>query len=85
MSNVFRLEHVTKTFSRAGKTFHALDDVSLDIPANSIYGIVGTSGAGKSTLLRLLNRLETPTRGEILFHDTPLSALRGAALRCATT
>ncbi|MDR5836076.1 methionine ABC transporter ATP-binding protein [Caballeronia sp. LZ034LL] len=81
MSHVFRLEHVSKTFSRSGQTFHALDDVTLDIPAGSFYGIVGTSGAGKSTLLRLLNRLDTPSAGEIHFHDTPLSTLQGAALR----
>jgi D-methionine transport system ATP-binding protein len=81
MSNVFTLEHVSKTFSRAGESIHALDDVSLDIPAGSFYGIVGTSGAGKSTLLRLLNLLDKPTAGSIRFHDTALADLQGPALR----
>ncbi|MFM0520341.1 MULTISPECIES: methionine ABC transporter ATP-binding protein [Caballeronia] len=81
MSNVFTLEHVSKTFSRAGESIHALDDVSLDIPAGSFYGIVGTSGAGKSTLLRLLNLHDKPTAGSIRFHDTALADLQGPALR----
>ncbi|MDQ8031913.1 methionine ABC transporter ATP-binding protein [Bordetella genomosp. 1] len=81
MSAVFRLEHVSKTYSRGGDTIHALKDVSLTIPAGSFFGIVGTSGAGKSTLLRLLNLLESPTQGTIHFRDTPLAGLKGAAQR----
>jgi D-methionine transport system ATP-binding protein len=81
MSNVFRLEHVTKTFSRSGEAIYALNDVSLDIPAGSFYGIVGTSGAGKSTLLRLLNLLEAPSSGSIWFNDTSLHALKDSARR----
>ncbi|OZI35985.1 methionine ABC transporter ATP-binding protein [Bordetella genomosp. 1] len=81
MSAVFRLEHVSKTYSRGGDTIHALKDVSLTIPARSFFGIVGTSGAGKSTLLRLLNLLESPTQGTIHFRDTPLAGLKGAAQR----
>jgi len=72
MSSEFRLEHVSKTFSRGGDVVHALDSVSLTIPARSFFGIVGTSGAGKSTLLRLLNFLERPTSGTIWFRDRPL-------------
>lgn len=81
MKNVFRLENVSKTFSRAGHEFQALSDLSLEIPSGSFFGIVGTSGAGKSTLLRLLNLLEKPTTGSIWFRGQPLHALKGAALR----
>ena len=72
MGNVFRLDKVSKQFTRAGTTVHALKEVSLDIPAQSFFGIVGTSGAGKSTLLRLLNLLERPSSGAVYFHDQPL-------------
>lgn len=81
MSNVFRLDDVSKSFARQGETFHALDGLSLSIPSGSFFGIVGTSGAGKSTLLRLLNLLEQPTSGTIWFGDQRLNDLKGAALR----
>ncbi|MCX8997490.1 methionine ABC transporter ATP-binding protein [Rhizobiaceae bacterium BDR2-2] len=81
MSSEFRLEHVSKTFSRSGEVLHALDDVSLTIPSGSFFGIVGTSGAGKSTLLRLLNLLERPTSGTIRFRDRPLHDFKGPEVR----
>jgi len=36
---------------------HALKDVSMGIPANSVTAIIGPSGCGKSTLLRTINRI----------------------------
>ena len=42
-----------------------LDNVSVNIEAGEVVGIIGPSGTGKSTLLRCINRLETPTSGEI--------------------
>ena len=41
-----------------------IDNISLEIPDSSIYGIVGKSGVGKSTLLRCINRLEDFQSGE---------------------
>lgn len=46
-------------------TFHALDDVTFDVPEGEALGIVGRNGAGKSTLLKLLTRVTSPTRGRI--------------------
>jgi phosphate transport system ATP-binding protein len=36
---------------------HAIDDVSLDIPEESVTALIGPSGCGKSTFLRCLNRM----------------------------
>ncbi|MDR0423720.1 MAG: ATP-binding cassette domain-containing protein [Rickettsiales bacterium] len=47
----------------------AVNDISLEIPSNTIYGIIGKSGAGKSTLVRLISLLEKPDSGEIYFND----------------
>ncbi|WP_207226454.1 methionine ABC transporter ATP-binding protein [Corticibacter populi] len=78
---MFRLDNVSKTFERAGERVQALSEVSLDIPAGSFFGIVGTSGAGKSTLLRLLNLLEKPSAGTVWFRDQPIHDLKGTPLR----
>ena len=59
---LLRVEHVSKHYS--GHT--ALDDVSLDIPRGSVYGLLGPNGSGKTTLLKLLNGLLTPSEGEVL-------------------
>ena len=43
---------------------HAVDDVSLQIPAGEIYGLVGADGAGKTTTMRLLVGALLPDEGE---------------------
>lgn len=67
---LFRLEGVEK----GGRDGPILRDVSLVIPDGRVTTLVGPSGAGKTTLLRLLNRLEDPDRGRILFRERPLEA-----------
>lgn len=43
--------------------FHALTDVSIEIPDGSLTALLGPSGSGKSTLLRVIAGLEVPIRG----------------------
>ena len=52
---------------------HALDDVSVDVNKGDVMVVIGPSGSGKSTLLRSLNLLETPTEGEIIFHNIDIT------------
>jgi D-methionine transport system ATP-binding protein len=49
-----------KNLKRSYGQLHAVNDVSLSIPSNTIFGIIGKSGAGKSTLVRLVSLLEKP-------------------------
>ena len=58
-----------KNLKRDYGTLHAVQDVSLSIPSNRIYGIIGRSGAGKSTLVRLISMLEKPDSGEVWYDD----------------
>ncbi|WP_018881904.1 MULTISPECIES: ABC transporter ATP-binding protein [unclassified Thioalkalivibrio] len=51
----------------------ALKDVSLEIPARTTVGFVGSSGAGKSTLVDLLLGLLEPDEGQILIDGEPLT------------
>ncbi len=77
-------EGIGKTYTSSAGSVQALQDISLDIPAGAIYGIIGRSGAGKSSLLRTINRLEKPTDGRVLvdgqyiggYDDDTLVALR---------
>jgi phosphonate transport system ATP-binding protein len=53
----------------------ALRDVSFDVQKGEFLVVIGLSGSGKSTLMRCLNRLQTPTSGEIFFDGTDVGAL----------
>ena len=43
----------------------ALDDISFDLHAGDMLGVIGANGAGKSTLLKLIARITHPDRGRI--------------------
>ena len=59
----------------------AVDALSLEIRPGSFVGVIGRSGAGKSTLLRMINGLEMPSGGRILWNGQVVSGLQGRAMR----
>ncbi len=62
---MINIQHMNKTFHLKTGDVEALNDVSLNIEAGQIYGVIGYSGAGKSTLVRCINLLETPDSGSL--------------------
>ena len=51
----------------------ALNDVSVDIYAGEVLGLIGENGAGKSTLMKIMIGAETATKGEITMRGKPYS------------
>lgn len=81
MTEVFKLDNVSKKYENDGKEFSALKDVSLSIKEGEIFGIIGMSGAGKSTLVRTLNRLEEVSGGSVSFYGQNLAELKAGEIR----
>ena len=60
-----KLESLYRTYGDV----HAVENVSLTIPSNTVFGIIGKSGAGKSSLVRLVSLLENPDSGKVFYDD----------------
>jgi len=61
------VKNVTKKYGAVT----ALDDVSMTLEENRIYGLLGRNGAGKSTLLNIITNRVFPTSGEVLIDGEP--------------
>lgn len=57
------------------KLFHAVKNVSFEIPKGQIVGICGKNGSGKSTLLRAIAGIFSPDKGSIDLHNNTISLL----------
>jgi len=71
---LLRAENLTKIFRSGSEEVLVLDELSLEVPAGEFVALVGESGSGKTTLLHLLAALDTPTKGEVYFEGSRLSA-----------
>ena len=67
---ILQVSHLSKSFG----TNVVLRDIDFSVSKGDVTSIIGASGSGKSTLLRCINMLETPTSGQILFHDKDITA-----------
>jgi putative ABC transport system ATP-binding protein len=77
---LFSARGLTKVYRMGEVEVHALRGVDLDVYAGEFIVLLGASGSGKSTLLNILGGLDTPTSGEVRFHDHNLSAADERAL-----
>lgn len=51
----------------------AVDEFDIEIEEKQLYGLIGPNGAGKTTVFNLLTGVYTPTSGQILFNDKPIT------------
>ncbi|GAE02128.1 ABC transporter ATPase [Clostridium botulinum B str. Osaka05] len=59
----------TKDICKVFKGQHAVNNISITVRENSVYGLLGPNGAGKSTMLKMLTGMLRPTSGKIIFDN----------------
>jgi ABC-2 type transport system ATP-binding protein len=71
-----KMENLTRDFESKESPVRALDGLTLEVPAGTIFGFLGPNGAGKTTTIRLLLGLLEPTAGQaqVLGFDTQAQA-----------
>ena len=77
---MLKIEGLSKTYRTGDR---ALNNVSFEVPAGQVVGLIGPSGAGKSTLIRCINRLVEPTAGTVSLSGLNVTGLSRGALRQA--
>jgi len=78
MSEVLRLENVTRRFEEGEGQLEVFSGLNMTLNAGEIVALVGPSGAGKSSLLHMAGLLEAPTSGEIHVEGVAASKLPDA-------
>ena len=68
-NHVLEIRHLSKSFGK----HVVLRDIDFTVDTGDVTCIICASGSGKSTLLRCVNMLETPTTGEILYHEKDIT------------
>lgn len=60
--------------SKSYANHKALDNVSIEVPKQSIFGLLGPNGAGKTTLIRIINLISVMDEGQVLLNGKPISS-----------
>ena len=72
---MFRLENITKIYSRRGKEVKAFAATSLEVAKGEYTAIVGPSGSGKTTFLSILGGMPSPDTGHVWLNGLSLYEL----------
>ena len=79
MTEIYRAEHITKTFGHGKNEVQAVKDVSFSLEQGQVTTIVGESGSGKSTIARMALGLMPITSGKLIFNGKDVTNLKGRA------
>ncbi|MFD1936385.1 MULTISPECIES: ABC transporter ATP-binding protein [Nonomuraea] len=80
MTDVVRLDAVSKIYGRGQGAVAALREVSVGIPRGTFTAVMGPSGSGKSTFLHCAAGLDVPSSGSVRLGDTELARMNETAL-----
>jgi ABC-2 type transport system ATP-binding protein len=64
-----RVHNVSKSYAN----HKALNNVSIEVPQQSIFGLLGPNGAGKTTLIRIINLISVMDEGSVLLNGNPIT------------
>lgn len=67
--NILSANNIVKRYA----SHTALNDVTLEIPQQSIFGLLGPNGAGKTSLIRIITQITGPDKGELYFGGEKLT------------
>ena len=67
MTPILELRNVRKAYG----DFVAVNDVSMTVPAGSIFGLLGPNGAGKTSTIRMIMNITAPDSGEVSVFGHP--------------
>ena len=70
----------TQNLHRSFGGVHAVQDVSMKVPAGAIKAVIGPNGAGKTTLFNLIAGTTAPNQGEVLFRGRRITARKPHAV-----
>jgi len=67
--SLYQIKDLSFSYKIGSTTVHALKQVSIDIPKNSLVCFSGPSGSGKSTMLNVLGLIEPIQQGSVIFNN----------------
>ncbi len=75
MDSMIKTQNLCREFRSGQEIVHALNNVSIEVPAGRLTILRGRSGSGKTTLLNSLGALDRPTSGEIWIDGKDIARL----------